>query len=103
MAILAHPSQSSLTYEITGAAMKPLSRKPLLETLEDRTVPTTATFANGILTVTGTNAAETIRVTQDSTKITVEGAGYVTASAVRGIVVDAKGGNDTVDLRTVRV
>ncbi len=74
-----------------------------LETLEDRTVPATVAFSNGILYATGSNAAETIRITQTASRITVEGAGYVAASSVRSIVVDAKGGNDYVDMRTVKV
>ncbi|HQR07207.1 MAG TPA: C2 family cysteine protease [Gemmatales bacterium] len=79
------------------------TRKLIIEALEDRTVPTTATFSNGILSVVGTNNAETIRVTQDASRINVEGVGYVAASSVRGIVVDAKGGNDYIDIRSVKV
>src|SRR5687767_7810321 len=83
--------------------MNRFTRKPMIEALEDRTVLATATFSNGLLTVLGTNAAETIKVTQDSSRITVTGAGYVNAASVRAIVVDAKAGNDTIDMRTVRV
>jgi hypothetical protein len=74
-----------------------------LEALEDRTVPASASFANGILYVNGTNYAETIRVTQDTTRINVEGAGYVAATSVRSIVVNGYAGNDYIDMRTVRV
>lgn len=74
-----------------------------LEVLEDRTVPATATFSNGILNVYGTNASETIKVTQDASRINVDGAGYVTASSVRSIVVNGYMGNDFIDMRTVRL
>src|SRR3954468_23725690 len=84
-------------------ANRTLTTKPALEALEDRFVPTTASISNGILYVQGTNAPETIRVTQSGTRITVEGVGYVNAADVRGVNVDAKGGNDTIDVRTVKV
>ncbi len=80
------------------------SRKPELETLEDRLVPATALLNSaGQLTVNGTNASETIRVTQNSSYVTVEGVGSFRTSAVRSIVVDAKDGNDTVDMRAVSI
>jgi hypothetical protein len=48
--------------------------------------------------VQGSNAAETIKVTQDNGRITVAGVGYVDAAKVKSIVVDAKGGDDTVEI-----
>src|SRR5262245_19745588 len=84
-------------------ARRTLSVKPEIEALEDRLVPTTATFSSGVLRVFGTDAAETIRLTQNATQIVVEGVGYVNAASVQSIVVDAKGGDDTVDCRTLKI
>jgi hypothetical protein len=72
-----------------------------LEALEDRSVPTTASFANGVLSVFGTESAERITVRQDGSRITVEGVGWIDASRVNSVVIKAYGGNDTVDCRTL--
>ncbi len=72
------------------------------EVLEVRQYPAgtvTATISSsGVLNVQGSNAAETIKVTQANGRITVEGVGYVDAASVKSIVVDAKGGNDIVEI-----
>src|SRR5690242_19618115 len=39
--------------------------RPLLEPLEDRSCPTTVSFANGVLTITGDNNANKVTITQD--------------------------------------
>jgi hypothetical protein len=82
---------------------RPLSVKPALETLEDRSLLTTATLSSGVLNVLGTEAAETIRISQSGTRITVEGVGYANTASVRSIMVNARGGNDFIDLRTMQV
>lgn len=70
-----------------------------LTALETREVPTVASLTNGILTVTGTDNAETITVRQSTTSITVDGvAGSFAVGSVSQIKVNALGGNDTVRL-----
>lgn len=76
---------------------------PQIEILEDRCVPTTASLSRGVLRVTGTNAAEAIRINQAGAKIVVQGVLSVKTSQCRQIVVDAQGGNDVIDLRNVNV
>jgi hypothetical protein len=75
-------------------------RRPLLlELLEDRTVPTVATFAAGTLTVTGTASNDTIIVRRVGDVISVDGTTTkVTASQVKQVIVDAGGGDDMVRL-----
>ena len=82
--------------------------RPAVENLEDRCVPATATFANGVLTVTGTNSAEQLAVQQSPDRIVVSDAGrvvpingsysWVSPAYVSRVVVDARGGNDVVRL-----
>src|SRR5262245_11914330 len=84
-------------------AKRPLSAKPLVDALEDRCVPTTVTLSNGILRVVGTDASEAIRLTQTTKLIRVEGVADTPAGKVRGIAVDARGGDDTIDMRSVQV
>src|SRR5262249_44832068 len=74
-----------------------------LEALEERCVPTTAALNGSVLRVSGTEVADVIRLTQASGRITVEGVGAFNAAGVRSVVVDAKGGNDFVDLRGIQV
>lgn len=74
-----------------------------VEQLETRDVPTTATLSNGILRVTGTAAADVIRLTQNATQITVEGVRTFNTDQVHVISVDAGAGDDRVDLRGVTV
>lgn len=86
-----------------SATRRPTARINV-ETLEDRCVPSTASLSNGILRIVGTDAAETIRVDQSGSQITVQGlAARYNAASIRGVVVEARGGNDTVDLRSLRV
>lgn len=72
-----------------------------MQQLETREVPTTATLSNGILRITGTAAADTIRLTQNTTQITVEGMRSYNTGQVQVISVDAFAGDDRVDLRGV--
>jgi Calpain family cysteine protease/RTX calcium-binding nonapeptide repeat (4 copies) len=74
-----------------------------VEPLEDRMLLTTATFANGVLRVYGTDYAERITIRQDSSRVTVDGVGYVEAWRVSSVVVQAYGGDDIVDCRSLRV
>lgn len=70
-----------------------------LETLEDRTVPTTATFVNGTLTITGTGYGEQINVGQSSGLINVSGVSQTfNAAQVNRLVIDAGDGDDTVSI-----
>lgn len=82
---------------------RPTSVKPEFDTLEDRSVPATASLRNGVLSVLGSNIAETIRVTQVNDTITVEGVGRFSARTVKSITVDARAGDDYIDLRTLRI
>lgn len=82
-----------------------LSFRPRLEAFEDRLVPTAIELTSaGVLKLTGTDAGETIQLRQGNGVISIAGTnGGVRASAVKSVYVDARGGNDTVDLRTVLV
>lgn len=79
--------------------------RPNLEGFEDRLVPATIGLTSaGVLTITGNDTSETIQLRQGNGVISIAGTnGGVRASAVRSVYVDARGGNDTVDLRTVLV
>ncbi|MFL5341255.1 MAG: CAP domain-containing protein [Gemmataceae bacterium] len=67
-----------------------------IECLEERTVPTTATFtANGTLTVMGTGSDDQIHVSNSGGQINVSGVGQ-SFTGVGTLVIDAAGGNDTV-------
>jgi Ca2+-binding RTX toxin-like protein len=71
----------------------------LLEWLEERSVPSTATLANGTLTVTGTSAADYIVVRRAQDMISVDGTPLkVPATQVKQVVVNAGAGNDIVRL-----
>jgi Ca2+-binding RTX toxin-like protein len=82
--------------------------RPSLEVLEDRFLLATATFANGVLTVTGTNSADQLVVQQSTDRIVVSDGhqvipinGYyawVSPSLVGRVVVNAGGGDDLVRL-----
>ncbi len=65
------------------------------EILEGRDCPASANLTNGILTVTGTDAADTITVTESNGVIQAAGQGFV-AGAVSTIVISGLGGNDTI-------
>ena len=65
-----------------------------VETLEGRDCPA-VNFFNGVLTVTGTGAADTLIVTQSGGNITAQGES-VAAASVNRVVITALGGNDVV-------
>lgn len=74
------------------------SFSPHIEMLEDRTVPTTATLDNGMLTILGTNKADTITLKQTATKITISGvAESFPISKVSSIMIKGLDGNDRID------
>jgi len=86
-----------------NAKHQPLARLTL-ETLEERRVPATISKpdANGTIFVTGNNTSETIKMSQDASKIYVNGKS-MSSSGVTGVVFDMKGGNDTIDARGLKV
>jgi uncharacterized protein YkwD len=66
--------------------------------LEDRTVPAvTASLVNGILTVLGDGAANTIDIGFGNGQINVSNVGVYAATGVRGITVDGGDGNDIIN------
>jgi hypothetical protein len=83
--------------------------RPTFEVLEARDLPTTAILSSGILSVTGTQAHEILKITQINGRISVSGVpivvgksatSSVAASQVKEVVVYASGGGDLIDLRT---
>jgi len=89
-------------------------RKPRLsvEPLEGREVPATATLYGSNLVIDGTERGESITVRQDTSRITVDGVSirdgwrtvsYLDSTRVRQVVVHARGGDDTVNLSTLKV
>ena len=79
---------------------------PLKITIKPPVTGDFVTTANGVMTVTGTDAADVISISNrnSSYTVTLNGVGVLIAqSAVSRIVVQAGAGNDTVDLATVGV
>ncbi len=89
------------------------SFQPVVECLEDRTLPAaqmTARLSGGVLRIDGTNQPDRILVRQINNRISVEhltiareGGGKsanVSASAVKKIVIHGFAGNDTIDLNS---
>jgi len=74
-----------------------VSRKPVLgvEVLESRDCPATVNIVSGTLTVTGTDASETITLRHTSTAIIVDGIAYPKAGVFR-VVVSAGDGDDII-------
>jgi hypothetical protein len=74
--------------------------RPRLEALEDRALlAVTASFAGSVLTFTGTNAADAVALDDDGAgtiAFTATGAGSSSFRGVKQIVLNLKGGNDTV-------
>jgi Ca2+-binding RTX toxin-like protein len=92
----------------------PKSRRTHLsvEPLEAREVPATATLYGSNLVIDGTDRGESIAVREDGSRITIDGTSirdgwhtvsYLDASRVRQVVVHARGGDDTVNLSTLKV
>ena len=80
-------------------------RRLQYEALESREVMAASIMASlsatGVLTVTGTDAADQINFRQISNSISISGVGGTwTAAAVKSIVVDLKGGNDVVSFQS---
>jgi hypothetical protein len=74
------------------------------EVLEIRQVPTAAVLQAGILTITGSDQADNIVVTKTGTNLVVSGVRTTFAvSKVKSVVVNAGGGDDTVDLTALTV
>lgn len=84
------------------AALKK-SFRPSFDTLEGREVPASVMLNAGTLTIIGDNTAEKFVIRQDNAGVHLQGGPNYANSAVQKIVINAGGGNDVVDLRTVRV
>jgi hypothetical protein len=72
-----------------------------LELLHDRTLPSVSVVQSGAtLTITGDQWANTVHVQDDGTPsgltVTVDGTGYPVSGAVTTVVINTRGGNDTV-------
>jgi Ca2+-binding RTX toxin-like protein len=80
-------------------------RRAAVERLEERRLMASdisAALSNGVLTVDGSDANDVILVRQVNDTLTVDGVdGVFRVQDVRQLVVDAKGGNDVVDLSRV--
>ncbi|HVL12119.1 MAG TPA: CAP domain-containing protein [Gemmata sp.] len=66
-----------------------------LESLEPRDCPATANLFNGVLTVLGTNASETIVVSRSGTSIVAAGQSFA-AALVSRVLISGAGGNDVI-------
>src|SRR5262245_16394309 len=87
----------------TGRSAGKSSRSQLnLEALEDRRLLATALLQpNGLLAITGNDGNETITVRQINNRIFVDAIPSTwSASEVKGISINARGGNDTVLLNS---
>jgi uncharacterized protein involved in tolerance to divalent cations len=83
-------------------------RRMLFEGLENRQMLAgglaASLAANGVLSIAGTDLADTIVVRQINNRVLIDGLSTSYAvSQVNRIVVDARGGNDTVDLNSAAV
>jgi hypothetical protein len=98
------PATRSRTNGSSAPSGKPARSRPVLESLERRDLLTSAILqANGLLAITGTDRNDTIMVRQINNRITVDGvSGNWSASQVRGISVNARGGDDMVLLNSER-
>ena len=78
------------------------SRRPQFETLERRDVMTgvsAALSSAGVLNVTGTTGAEQVYVLQTNNTISLKNvSGFWSTTQVKSIVIDLKGGSDTISL-----
>ena len=88
----------------TRRSQQPKRTASAAEMLEIRQVPTAAVLQAGVLTITGSDQADNIVVSKSGANLRVSGVTTTfTASSVKSIVVNAGGGNDTVDLSAVTV
>jgi uncharacterized protein YkwD len=62
--------------------------------MESRECPASVNFFHGVLTVTGTNASETIIVSRNGNLVGAEGQ-WFNAASITHVVISGKGGNDT--------
>jgi Ca2+-binding RTX toxin-like protein len=95
-----------------SSARKPRRPRLSVEALEGREVPATVTLYGSNLVIEGTYRGDSITVRQDGSRITVDGTSirdgwrtvsYLDAARVRQVVVHAQGGDDTVNLSTLKV
>src|SRR5262245_10458822 len=79
------------------ALQKNLAFRPSLDTLEDRSLLTTASWSAGVLTLTGTSGSDRIHVRALGSQVTVDGfTGSIPVTQVRQIQIDGKAGNDVI-------
>src|SRR5262245_16250330 len=76
---------------------------PKVESLEGRCLPATMFLNSGVLRVTGTEFSDVIRINYSGHHIAVQGAGQVDAWKVTSVAVDARGGNDLIDVSALQV
>lgn len=97
-------SRITLKSRATRRSPQPQRTASAAEVLEIRQIPTTAVLQLGVLTITGSDQADNIVVTKSGANIRVSGvATTFAASKVTSVVVNAGGGDDTVDLGAVTV
>jgi RTX calcium-binding nonapeptide repeat (4 copies) len=93
-------------------ARKPHGTHLSIEALEGREVPSSASLLGGVLTVNGTEAGEAIAVKLEGWQVRVseaailDGPIYVSsvdASRVRQVVIHGFGGDDTINVSTIKV
>lgn len=97
-------SRITLKSRATRRSPQPQRTASAAEMLEIRQVPTTAVLQLGVLTITGSDQADNIAVTKSGSNLRVSGvATTFAASKVTSVVVNAGGGDDTVDLGAVTV
>jgi RTX calcium-binding nonapeptide repeat (4 copies) len=88
--------------------------RPILsvEPLEGRELPATATLYGSSLVVDGTSRDDSITIRQDDSRIAVDGTSIrdgwrtessIDVSRVRQVIVHSRGGDDTINLSTLRV
>jgi hypothetical protein len=79
------------------ALQKNLSFRPSLDTLEDRSLMTAASWSAGVLTLTGSTGSDRIHVRTMGSQVTVDGfTGGVPVSQVRQIRIDGQAGDDVI-------
>jgi hypothetical protein len=81
-------------------ATKSFAFRPALDALEDRSLMSvTAGWSGGVLSLTGSSAADRIHLRESGGRVTVDGfTGSVASSQIRQIRIDGKAGDDVVTL-----
>lgn len=75
--------------------------QPMIEALEERRLLTTASYADGILTIVGTDGPDTITVRERNEVFSIDGVSMsFGANIVQSIEINGLGGGDTINLDT---